>query len=81
MKIQILHASVNPDKYDVRCLGGMCFGEAREFFEDDNIDCCNWGIDEVDAEVFNARLYKPEGVMSGDTSDVLFVWFKLVPWR
>lgn len=81
MKIQILHASVNPDKYDVKRLGGMCFGEAREFFEDDNIGCCNWGIDEIDAEVFNARLYKPEGIMSGDISDVLFVWFKLVPWR
>ena len=79
MKIQILHASVNPNFYDVVRLGKMGFGEAKEFFEDDNIGCCTWGVDEIDADVFNARLYKPDDVMSA--IDVLFVWFKLVPWK
>ena len=81
MKIQILHASVNPEKYDVKRLAEMCFGEAREFFEDDNINCCDWGVDDVNPEVFNHRLYCPDGTKQGDTSDCLMVWFKLVPWR
>lgn len=89
MKIHILHASVNPDMYDVTRLGTMGFGEAREFFEDDKVKCCNWGIDVIDVTtltgdasdaLFIKKQYMPEGVMSGDTSDALFVWFKLVPW-
>ena len=81
MKIQILHASVNPDKYNVQELSGMSFGDAREFFEDDNINCCTWGIDTIDETQFQHRKYIPEGANVGDTSDCLLIWFKLVPWQ
>ena len=80
MKIRILHASVNPEQYDVKRLASMCFGEAQEFFEDDPIGCCNWGVDDVDPTVFNSKHYSPDGATGGDGSDALFVWFKLVPW-
>ena len=89
MKIHILHASVNPDKYDVKRLGEMSYGEAREFFENDKVQCCTCGVDVIDVTtltgndsdaLFIKKLYKPDGIMSGDSSDALFVWFKLVPW-
>ena len=82
MKIQVLHASVNPNFYDLKKIGKMSFGEAREFFEDDNVCCCNWGVDELNPDVFNSNLYKPEGnpALAGDT-DALFVWVKVVPWK
>jgi len=81
MRIRILHASVNVQHYDVEKIAKMSYGEAQEFFEDDNIGACTWGVDIINPELFNAKQYKPSGIETGDVSDALFVWFKLVPWK
>jgi len=80
MKIQVLHASVNPQYYNTKELAQMDYNTALDFFENDGIKCCRVDHHEIDATEYSEHLYAPDGIQGGDDTDTSFVWLKVTPF-
>lgn len=80
MKIQVLHASVNPQYYNTKELAQMDYNTALNFFENDGIKCCRVDHHEIDATEYSEHLYAPDGIQGGDDTDTNFVWLKVTPF-
>ena len=80
MKIQVLHASVNPQYYNTKELAQMDYNTALNFFENDRIKCCRVDHHEIDATEYSEHLYAPDGIQGGDDTDTSFVWLKVTPF-
>jgi len=80
MRIQVLHASVNPQYYDTKELAKMDYNSALNFFENDGINACRVEHHDIDATEYSEHLFAPDGIQGGDDSDTSLVWLKVTPF-
>lgn len=77
MKVTILAASISPDAYDIKAIAQMGYDEAKEFFQKDEVKCCNVQEYTIDQTYPHEAKFCADGVSGGDGSDTMINWVKV----
>ena len=77
-KVLLLHVSLNPEYYNLERLSQYTFDQALEFFENDEVCCKTYGVEEIDLSQPNEFAFHADGVAIGDGSDTMLNWLKVV---
>ena len=76
MKVKILSVSLSPLAYDFGEICNLSYDEAKEYFEKDEIRCCNVREFVVDQTKENEMRFHADG-MPTDASDTMLNWMKV----